>query len=51
MVRKLVAAIEPGYHVGPLVPQCGPHVVAACAWSFAVGVMVGFNVAAAFIIR
>lgn len=45
MVRKLVSAIEPGYHVAPLLPCSSSGIVAACIWSFAIGVLVGVNIA------
>lgn len=48
MVQKLVEAIEPGYHLAPLMPCSSAAVVAACVWSFAMGVLVGVNIAIHF---
>lgn len=48
MVQKLVQAIGPGYRLAPLVPCSNAAIVAACAWSFAMGLMLGANIALYF---
>lgn len=45
MVKKLVSAIEPGYYAAPLLPCSSSGIVAACVWSFSVGVLVGVKIA------